>query len=254
MNCGGFFLAIVNNILVAAGGGRQDEETNRTLSFVGEGDEKQWKEVLPPMPSKRKYATSIGVGKYLIIAGGEVGGRCLTTVEVLYTDTMQWSTAADLPSPVSHSSATICGDRVFMLGGYDTNARYHDEANYKVFTCSLSNLLQSCRTDSSGEQTISTTPGATVWSRVADLPAWRSTCVTLCDRLLAVGGKDSDNKLTSAVFMYDETTNSWKVVSRLKSPRYECYAAVLPDDRLLVVGGKVEAMLSTNTVEIASVV
>ena len=42
----------------------------------------------------------------------------VSIVEVMDTETHQWSTAADLPEPLSHSSVTVSGDQLYMLGGH----------------------------------------------------------------------------------------------------------------------------------------
>ena len=39
----------------------------------------------------------------------------LQIVEVLNTETLQWSTTSDLPLPLSSDSAAICGDHVYIL-------------------------------------------------------------------------------------------------------------------------------------------
>ena len=50
------------------------------------------------------------------IAGGEGEGfTVLTTVEVMNTDTLQWSTASSLPYPLYGASATVCRDSVYLL-------------------------------------------------------------------------------------------------------------------------------------------
>ncbi|MCG8625843.1 MAG: hypothetical protein MJE68_28085, partial [Proteobacteria bacterium] len=76
------------------------------------------------------------------------------------------------------------------------------------------------------------------WNRIADLPVRYSTAVSLHGRLLAIGGKDSKGQPTTAVHMYQPTTNSWEVISHMTTPRYLCLSAVLPDNQLMVVGGK----------------
>ena len=75
------------------------------------------------------------------------------------------------------------------------------------------------------------------WNRVDDLPVICSTAVSLHGRLLAIGGKDSEGKRSTAVHMYQPTTNSWEIISHMTTPRAECLLAVLPDNQLMVVGG-----------------
>ena len=54
---------------------------------------------------------------------GDMGERYkkLSTVEVMDTETLQWSTASRLPHTLNEASATLCGDQVYMLGGGDQN-------------------------------------------------------------------------------------------------------------------------------------
>ena len=52
--------------------------------------------------------------------------------------------------------------------------------------------------------------------------------------------------------MYDRPSDSWEVISHMTMPRYDCYAAVLPNSQLMVVGGVTENG-ETDSVEIATV-
>ena len=92
-----------------------------------------------------------------------------------------------------------------------------------------------------------------VWHQLADTPVTYSSWVALHGRLLAVGGRDSDGKMTTAIHVYKTTTNSWKVISHMKTPRWRCQVAVLPHNKLMVVGGFTPDG-RTDTVEIATIV
>jgi len=83
------------------------------------------------------------------VAGG-LGERYkkLSTDEVMDTETLQSSTASRLPHPLNEALATLCGDQVYMLGGYDQSGKQ----SKSVFTCSLAAHLQSCQPQSLGEQ------------------------------------------------------------------------------------------------------
>ena len=171
----------------------------------------------------------------------------LTTVELMDTDTLQWSTARSLPCPLSGASATICGDRVYLVGGQDNNGT----STHSILTSSLTGLLQS--------QTNS------VWDSIADLPVSHATCVTLDERLLAVGGvvqKDFEFLHThlifyNAIYLYNPVTDFWEVTSRFTRAQCGCLAVVLPGNKLMVVGGvTANRGISTklvDTVEIGSV-
>ena len=62
--------------------------------------------------------------------------------------------------------------------------------------------------------------------------------MTLCGQLLAIGGLDSDDKPTTAIlYVYNQATNSWNVISHMATARSDCFAAVLPNNELMLVGG-----------------
>ena len=222
-------LTIVNSLLTTIGG----IDSNQLFSLVDEGSKQKWKEVLPYMPTKRSRAAAVCNQSNLIVMGGEgEGQKVLKTVEVLNTGTQQWATAAGLPQPMYLGSATVCGDRIYFLGGMDKSC----SSSNLVFVCSLDALLQSCRS-SPFMARLSVSRWNPVWSTVADLPVIRSTCVTFQDRLLAIGGSDSASDPTTAVHMYSLISDSWLTVSRLGTARWWCFTAVVPDGRIMVVGG-----------------
>ena len=209
-------LAMVNGLLTTVGG----ENSNKLFSLRG----RKWIDVFPPMTTRRCWVTSLCIGRALIVAGGTARGT-LATVEVMNTDTRQWSRAADLPQPMSTASATVCGDRIYMCEGKS------------VITCSLPALLQSCHPQIFEAQPSTPSPQCPVWSTVADLPVKQSTLVSINNRLLAIGGCDSDNKPTTAVHLYDPVNNNWQTISHLSTPRRLCFAIVLPNNMIMVVGG-----------------
>ena len=251
-------LAVVNNLLTTIGGGDSGGKmTNQLFSLTGEGRSKTWIEVFQSMPTKRSSSVVVCTGQALIVAGGV--GQCLKTlrtVEVMDIDTKEWSPAADLPEPLCRASITICHNRIYIIGGCSDRG-----PTKSVYTCTLTDLFLSCRSRSLGErlaQSLSLTSPArsNVWNKVADLLVIGSTCVTLHGQLLAIGGCDSKDKPTSNVRIYHPTSNKWEVISKMKISRWYCFAAVLPTNELMVVGGfTTRRMFSeTDSVEIAAVV
>ena len=222
-----FGLAVINNLLTAVGGvssGLFSEDfTNRLVSFNGS----KWVTIFPPMPTKRYVPAVISAQNYFIAAGGR-GERytytALSTVEVMNTDTREWYTAASLPEPVWYRTATVCGGRLYILGGSPTCA---------VFTCTLDSLLHSCHPPS---QTPPHTNEAGVWQRIADVPMKASTCTTLNGRVLAVGGKDSHGTPTPNVYMYNGDSDSWPLVGHMSTAQSECLVVGLRDC-IIAVGG-----------------
>ena len=60
------------------------------------------------------------------------GRKNLSVVQVMDTETVQWSTASSLPDPLYQTSATLCGVQVYMLGGFSESRQ-----SKSVFTCML---------------------------------------------------------------------------------------------------------------------
>ena len=240
-------LAVINGQLTAIGGcGNifdKSTYTNKLLSLhVRDG----WTSVFPPMPTKRRSATAVATKEHLIVAGGSTELSYYTTipcdtniatVEVMDTRALVWSTVASLPHPYADTSSVICGDHLYMLGGWDDK-----ETTKSVLTCSLTELLQSSSSSSSP-----------VWHRVDDSPAYFSTGVAVNGELLVVGGRDKKDKATTAVHKYTPATNSWSFISDMPTARWRCPVAVLPTSELMVVGGRKDRVIDVNNIEIATV-
>ena len=93
-----FSLAMVNSLLTAIGGKTSNYEvTNSLLSLT----DNKWTKQFPPMPTKRWLTAVVCSGRSLVVAGGwGEGDKRLSTVEVMDTKTLQWSTASSLPQPL----------------------------------------------------------------------------------------------------------------------------------------------------------
>ena len=247
-----FNLVVINGLLTSVGGrsGWFGRCTNSLLSLTGEGGKRQWSEVFLTMPTPRSLTASVTTEQALIVAGGMSGVRRLHTVEVMDIPTQQWNIAIHLPRPFISMSATICGDQLYLAGGYDES-----KLSKSVLTCSLTDLLPP---QSLGGRlhTFSLANKTGVWRQARDLPVIASTLTTLGGHLLAIGGWDSSNKSTAAVHCYDACTDLWLVVSHMKSVRSACLAAALPEDRLLVVGGFTKPypiLIDTDSLEIGRI-
>ena len=244
-----FAITVVHGLLTAIGGyGDDGKDTNKLFSLTGEGSGWRWTEEFPPMPTKRYSVAALCTGTALIAIGGYYSdNQRLKSVEVLNTETQQWHTACDLSEPLADLSLALAGDLVYLLGGVDKYA-----GTNSVYSCSFSSLLLSVGSKPL-DRLVTTLTGFTkkynVWKRIADLPVNCSTAVTLHGRLLAIGGKDSNRKPTTAVHMYNPTTNSWVVIGHMTTPRTKCLAAVLPDNQLMVVGGWTADNTKCNLVE-----
>ena len=243
-------LVVVNGVLTAVGGRDSSfTSTNKLLSLVGEG---KWVEQLPCMPTKRYDTAAVCSGKTLVVIGCSSGCVNLKTVELLDIDSLQWFIANELPHPHSSASATVCGDNLYLVGGFDDSGY----ATKSVLTCSLRALVQSAKPATlrgRSEKAFSQTEQ--VWREVASLPVTFSTCTSLNGQLIAVGGWDSDaKKSTNSVYAYDPTTDRWDVISTMPTAQHRCLVVVLPGNQLMVVGGWTGIIYSsmTDKVEVAT--
>ena len=225
---------IVKNLFTLVGGYRDfPNATNQLFSLTGEGGGKKWTGIFPPMPTKRRGSTALCTGTALIVAGGIAkNGSTMKTVEVMDTEILQWFAAMELPQPLWGPPAVVCGDQIYILSLRN--------GSKSMYTCSVSALIQSCW---------SKPTAGVVWNRIAAPPVTDTTCVSIHGRLLTIGGMDSIYKPVAAVYIYVPITDSWEVISRLVRARSSCFAALLPNNQLMVVGGRT----ATDSVEIATI-
>ena len=227
-------LVVVHHILTLVGGLISDKATDSLLSLMGEGRGINWLPNLPAMPTKRYFTAAVCSDRFLIVAGGKDDSERLATVEVLDTDSRQWSIANSLPHPFSLATISICGERLYMLGGFDQTGY---RGTHSVLCCSVRELLQSCQTQPT--LFLRTTPAdeTTIWKHVDDAPHYSSSCATFCGQLLAIGGYESGEN-TSTINGYNETTDSWEAMGQMPTARREALVAIL-NGKMMVVGGDV---------------
>ena len=242
----GYSLAVVNDKLTAIGGGYFLHYTNKLYSLNGVGIDLTWDEDFRPMPTKRADTIALSTETALIVAGGKKTGSIFgdkesLSVEVMNTETLQWSIASPFPSGLYDASAVLCNGSIYVAAMRQLSNENPAGAllpTKQVYTCSVNNLLKTCSRPLLAHltSTLSMTPTC-IWKRVADLPVTETACVSVHGQLLAIGGRDSEGDATSAVYMYDPVADSWDVISHLSTARIKCFAAVLPDNTIMVMGG-----------------
>ena len=222
-------LTVINEQLTTVGGrhgyyGR--DPTNSLASLTGEGKDRKWVEHFPRMPTSRYGLAAVCRGTSLIAAGGRGGGRVLRTVEVMDTESLQWTLVNPLPHPMCLPSIAVSQEKVYLLGGFDQNGQ-----TLSVFTCST---LQTQPLDAQLEKTANQLTG---WHQVADAPHYWSTAVCVGEVLLAIGGRSAARERTSAIAAYSPTSDSWEDIGHMTTPRYRPLVALLPSNELIVAGG-----------------
>ena len=228
----GCSLANVKGNVTAIGGYAKKEMNVLDKLFSLQGG--QWVEIFPSMPTSRYNTVAVTAYDHLIVAGGEKGiSYHLDAVEVMDTETLVWSTVAGLPHPYTEASVSICGDQLYMLGGYDDKDR-----TKSVITCSVTDLL------------LSSLASLSVWHRVADAPAYHSTCATINGELLAVGGYNETG--TNAIHMYNPSMNTWNLIGNMPTAACDCLVTILSTNEMLVVGGTIDAVTIADEAKIAT--
>lgn len=210
-----FGMAVVNGKLTTIGG-REDAcgtETNVLMSLVSKVlTGKDWRETLPPMPTKRTLPAAVTTDTYLVVAGG-LESPC--KVEVLNTKTLLWLTARSLPGLAYYPQMVLYRGQLYI------------SLHENVLSCSLEKLLRSCAQESQ------------VWTRLPRTHQYSMSLVTLGDCLLALGGSDCLSTTPKADILCYNEDNSWSVVTgQIPSPRFRILTAVLEGNQVIVVGGK----------------
>ena len=234
-------MAVVDGFLTSVGSWKYGRPTNTLLSLTGEGAGKQWSDFFPPMPTPRCNFACVTTQH---VAGGFDGICYLDTVEVMNTDTKFRTRVASLPEMSYSLTATVFGGRLYFAGRFIGSSK-------SVFTCSLSDLL-----------TYNTLGSRLRWSlissrqnmckKISSLSVTHSALVSVGGHLLAVGGRDFTDKLTSDVYRYNSHTDSWTVASQMNNKRSCCFAVTFVGDHLVVVGGETDkrGLFTSPTVEI----
>ena len=232
-----FSMVIVDQKLTTVGGRdakwwRLGAATNTLLS-LSSSVPAEWKKLLPPMPTKRVRPAAVTTPTHLVVAGGRKHGKPLSTTEVLNLNTYQWASVSSSPK-LGYPSMTLCGGHIYLSG------------DKSLFSCSVKELVESCEPASTNSSA-----GDSVWIRLPDTPAYYTTLATLRGRVLSIGGSGDENcdTPTKAIHCYDRSTNSWSAIEEMPTPRHDTLVAVLPSNKLVVVGGE-DGFIFSRTTEI----
>ena len=240
-----FGLVVINEQLTAIGGENKSWNiTNILLSLKHGQSGSEWEQFLQPMPTARVRPVTVTTPTHLVVVGGKTStflfGYSLSTVEVMDIETLQWSTASGLPHVICFPKMTLCDEHLYL-----------SDDNNTLFSCSMEGLLQSSKEPVSTDNS----KGGSVWIRLANIPVRKtSSLVTFGGRVLAITSKYCNGKLTGAIHCYNKATNSWSIIGEMPTPRYDVLTAVLPTNKLVVVGGYIAIFNDCTDTEIGEVV
>ena len=224
-------LVVIDGVLTAVGGRDGSRRTNKLFTLR----QSRWVEEYPPMNTARSYpavvSTSDGQHMNVIVIGGYGGDGWIDAVELYNTGSSTWSQITSLPQPLTHPSAPLCDNQLYVIGG--------DGDGY---SCSLQPLLSSDQPISSQSITRSLT-----WTPLPRLPVRYSTAATLCGQLVIIGGMRDVSPVNSIHQLVD---GQWVNIGSMSSGRNMCLVASPSPDKMVVVGGYGASFTELDSVEV----
>ena len=248
-----FALVVFRGALTAVGGFCRIQATNKLQTLIEKdsastrGSATWTDSKYPAMPTMRGRVAAVSTEDYLVVAGGQLAvvteiGGVLRRVEIMDINTQQWFNACSLPYELTEPSMTLCGSRLYIMGGWASNDR-----TKSVLSCDLQALVEShtaARSVSPISPGATARPESSVWNEVADIPSYASTALTVSGGiLLGIGGCDEKESPTDAIYWYNPKANLWSCVGHMEKRRFRALATVLPGDKpqLMVIGGSSSA-------------
>ena len=208
----------INYMLTTVGGGLDNKSSrNRYSNQLYSYRNGKWENHFPNMPTKRTYSAAVSTNSLLVVAGGINENGFLNTVELMDLRLKEWSAVSSLPFQTFQPSVAICGEYIYLHPRYSTHRQ-------EVIKCSL-------------EQLIYSKPKSPKWRNISALAVSCSTLTTVNRHLLALGGDTTSGDRTKQIHEYNRITDSWYKVGEMTEARYACLTALLPDNKLMIVGG-----------------
>ena len=209
-------LVIIDGSLTAVGGWARPH-SNKLVTLR----QRQWVEEYPPMNTARSSPAVVSTsdGDYIIMIGGHDGVRWNTTVELFHASSRRWYVLTDLPQPLIHPSATICGHQLNVISDGDNG-----------YSCSLQALPSSDQpiTSQSIRHLIS-------WTSLPRLPVTSSTAATLCGQLVIIGGYGRGLSPVNPIHQLFD--GQWVEIGSMSRGRSMCLVVSPSPDKMMIVGG-----------------
>ena len=230
-----FSMAVIDNQLVLVGGREVENADNKTNNLgVWNEQSKRWTHPFPPMTTAcNSPSVATHNNRWLVVMGGRGDGSTtiLSRIEILdTTEPVQWYQAASLPQPLCQLPLATIGNMCYLLGGFTKGG---PGSSRKVFNVCLDDLISQA-VSQPASASAPPIPVPSPWQSLSDTPMFGSTALIFNGALLAIGGDESGS---SAIHMYQPSSNSWVVAGELPTKR--CYSGciVLPTGELLIAGG-----------------
>lgn len=199
----------INGVLYICGGTDGTEILNEMFTFDPiRGDCTQ----KPSMRESRCYVSTAYLGGFLYAMGGHNGVQRMRSVERFDLDNEVWTHIREMNVARSDASACVHESLIYIAGGLNEQVIessvefYNHQDNSWTFLTSM------------------------------NTPRTSFTLILYHGVLLAIGGNNGNERLSS-VEQYNFTTKSWSHHSDMRHRRSTFSAALLDEDKLIVVGG-----------------
>ena len=248
-------LAVINGRITLIGG--RDTETGSITNILTtwSAEKRQWKQVVPPMPSKRLGSGICYHNNLLLVSGGvedcskdKEMAKVVNTVHVYDFSTRHWSTpkTLELPKALRSHKLVVLEENIYIVGGafvypavpYQDDSVFNSHS-WRARWMDIKEAIQQDAQIAAGLQP--SEPVKSVWTPIADPPAIRSTVVSMNNSLISVGGvKHYKPQEAIYKFVNGKVGNHWMNVGNMSGGRY-CHAVVsVGNAALFVAGGYVE--------------
>jgi N-acetylneuraminic acid mutarotase len=184
-----------------------------------------WK-VLPPTPTARTEVAVVNHQDKIYLIGGFTPNGISDQVEVYDPKSKDWSKVAPLPAPRHHTTAVSTHGKIYVIGGFSSG----------MWTPVNTVYAYDAAEDKWMEQTPMPTERGALAAGVLD------------GKIYAVGGafkKLFRLRNTNANEVYDPTTNTWKQLAHIPTPRDHLTVSVA-NGLLFAIGGRVNVNYNQN--------
>ena len=220
-------LQIIDDKLTVIGG--QSSVTMKVTNKVSTNINNSWTGHFPNLLRVRREPGVVSHSEYIIVAGGWRDTNTINDdIEILNTtQPFQWIlTSVLLPEPMWAIYPTISDHMIvivgyYVAGGKVTNASYRLPVD-KVTTSTMSH---------------DTTDQPILWTELPSAPHYDTRTIPSSHPPVIMGGHNFQFVPTSNVTMLDDSSNKWKKVSSLSSPRHSAAVVPINSDAILVLGG-----------------
>ena len=223
--------AVINGHLTLIGGG--DASTVKLTNQVWLWDEenKEWRNTIPSLPTPRVRPGVVQTSSVVAVLGGRGSdGTLLSSVDVLHTATLQWTTSPllKLPLPMFGLNTATCDGHLYIACGWD----HIDRPMKSAFKLSLDLLEQSV-----ARQHVQDNSPQYQWIEVESTPLISSGLLPTSHHPLVVGGHDSSDNSSSAISVFDSSANKWSNVGHCSVACCRPCLLSVSSSSFLVLGG-----------------